>query len=230
MRDASNGQRLVERAARELGVQLEVIGGAREASLTFGGALPHGTLPRGTLPRDTVAPTEELTAIDVGGGSTEIATGRGRELSRAASLDVGSVRLFERHLRTDPPGADEVGALEQAVDAALARSGAAFAGRLVALAGTACTVAAIARGIATPDARAVDGIELGADELHGVAERLAKMTFRERRAIPGVPLGRADVIAAGALLLSRIVRRAGADRLTISDGGVRWGLALELLP
>lgn len=219
MRDAENRAVLVDRALRELGVVLEVIDGAREAALTFAGALPDA--PSGEH--------RELTVVDVGGGSTEIARGRGGELERSVSLDVGSVRLFERHLRSDPPSRVQIDALIADVDAAIDRSDARCGGSLVALAGTACTVACVARGVHPFDARAVHGSALRVSDLRETAMRLAAMRIDERRATPGVPAGREDVVAAGALVLLRIAERAGVDRIEISDGGVRWGLALELL-
>lgn len=217
MRDARNRQVLVERASRELGVTLEVIDGAREAALTFRGALPM------------LAHEGTITVVDVGGGSTEIASGRDGVLERSVSLDVGSVRLFERHLRSDPPSRAEIDALLGDVDRAIDTSGARFEGTLVALAGTACTVAAVARGIAPFDAGAVHGASLSRGELSEVGARLASLSIGARRATAGVPPGREDVVAAGALLLERIASRAGAPSMVISNGGVRWGLALEHL-
>lgn len=219
MRDASNRDELVDRAARELGIVLEVIPGEREAALTFAGALPGV---------DDVA-IEEITAVDIGGGSTEIARGRGGKLARSVSLDVGSVRLFERHLRADPPSRSQIDSLLADVDAAFDRSGATFGGSLVALAGTACTVACVAQRVHPFDAHAVHGSTLGLGSLREVAERLASSSVAERRATPGVPPGREDVVAAGALVLLRIAERAGVDTVRISDGGVRWGLALSML-
>ncbi|UJR81783.1 Exopolyphosphatase/guanosine-5'-triphosphate, 3'-diphosphate pyrophosphatase [Sandaracinus amylolyticus] len=219
MRDATNREVMIERASRELGVAIEVIDGAREAKLAFRGALP-------LVPIDD---REEITVVDVGGGSTEIASGRGARLARSVSLDVGSVRLFERHLRADPPSRAQIDALIADVDRAIDASGARFAGSFVALAGTACTVAAVARGIDPEGANAVHGTSLSRDALHDVAVRLASMRIDERRTTPGVPPGREDVVAAGALLLDRIAERAGASSIEISNGGVRWGLALERL-
>nr|WP_275935530.1 Ppx/GppA family phosphatase [Sandaracinus amylolyticus] len=216
MRDATNRDVLIARAQRELGVTIEVIDGAREAQLTFCGALPR-------------VPEGESTIVDVGGGSTEIASGRGGRLARSVSLDVGSVRLFERHLRADPPSRAQIDALLADVDRAIDAGDARFSGSLIALAGTACTVAAVARGIEPFDAGAVHGTSLSRDALHDVAMRLAAMRIDERRATPGVPPGREDVVAAGALLLDRIAIRAEVSSIEISNGGVRWGLALEHL-
>lgn len=214
IRDARNRDALIERARVVAGVTIEPISGDREASLTFRGALPG------------IALEGAITVIDVGGGSTEIVRGRGERVERAVSLDVGSVRLFERWLASDPPTEAQIAALEADVDAALAASGATLAPAIVALAGTACTIAAIARGT---DASSVHGARVTIGELRAISARLAGATIAERAAIGGVPAGREDVIAAGALLLARLVLRAGAEEIVVSDGGVRWGLAAELL-
>ncbi|MDQ3035432.1 MAG: hypothetical protein M3Y87_23710, partial [Myxococcota bacterium] len=211
VRDAQNRDLLIARARDATGVTIDAIDGAREAALTFRGSLPGIELEG---PR---------TVIDVGGGSTEIVCGRDDRAIDARSVDVGSVRLYERHLRSEPPRPDELAALEADVDAALDRAGISITAPLVALAGTACTLASIA------GASTVHGARIDARELHEIAMRLAAMTIDERRATPGVPAGREDVIAAGALLLDRIVRRAGADEIIVSTGGVRWGLAIEML-
>jgi len=220
MREARNREVLVERAVTELGLSLTVIDGAREAVLSFRGARP-GLAPLG--------PGTIVTVIDVGGGSTEIATGTEGQLTSFHSLDVGSVRLFERHLRSDPPTRHEIAALRADVLRALESAGALLEGHLVALAGTACTMAAIARGVVPFDARAVHGTSLTSDEVAEVAERLARSSIAERRRVGAIPPGREDVIAAGALLLWTLVEWAGARTLEVSDGGVRWGLALEML-
>lgn len=231
VRDARNRDVLIERAQRELGVRLEVVDGAREAALTFRGALPGSVVDSGGVVDSSEAADagEAITVVDVGGGSTELASGSGGVLERSVSLDVGSVRLFERHLADDPPRPAQVEALLADVDRAIDQARPRFERALVALAGTACTVAAVARGVHPFDAAAVHGTAISVPELREVARRLASMTIAERRAAPGVPSGREDVVAAGALVLLRIAERSAAQELRISNGGVRWGLALENL-
>jgi exopolyphosphatase/guanosine-5'-triphosphate,3'-diphosphate pyrophosphatase len=224
MRDASNAEALVERAARELGVAIEVIDGAREATLTFRGALAG---------IDHVDPAGALTVVDIGGGSTEIVRGLRGAIERAVSIDVGAVRLFERHLRSDPPRREELAALVADIDRALSDAGVDLSTPLIALAGTACTIAAIALHAAGAegviDAARVHGATIARRELDAIAHALATRTIAERRATPGIAPGREDVIAAGALLLARIAERARAESIVASSGGVRWGLALEML-
>lgn len=217
LRDAQNRDELVE-AARALGIPLRPISGEDEARYTFSGAT-HG------LGLDD----ETVTVIDVGGGSTEIVRGRAGAIERSRSLNIGSVRLYERHFRHDPPTDEERRALLTDVDRALETVPFDLSRPLVGLAGTACTLAAVARGIDSDVPSSVHGERLSAAELVHHAGALAARTIEARRATPGVPRGREDVVAAGALILSRVVHRAGLDELIVSSGGVRWGLAAEML-
>ncbi len=216
LRDARNRSVFIERAFERTGVRIEVISGTREAALTFRGATPGIELEG------------PITVIDVGGGSTEIVRGHGEHVLSAHSVDVGSIRLFERHMKTDPPTAEALAALDVDIDRAFDRAALIIEPPIVALAGTACTLAAIARakdGI--HGETALHGTRLRASELGDMSSKLARMTTQERRALPGMIAGRADVIAAGAMLLARIVARANATEIIVSDGGVRWGLALS---
>lgn len=218
LRDALNASDFVEPAAAMLGVRVEVISGEREAELTFRGAC-HGI---GLC-------VSEVTTVDIGGGSTEITRGdpsTGR-VAASVSLDVGSVRLHERHLASDPPADAELAALRADVDAALDRAAVTPAAPLMAIAGTATSIAAIARGIDPYDAQRVHGLRLAALEIATIADRLAALRLADRRKIPGLEPGRSDVIVAGAALLRRIVERFSIAEVVVSDGGVRVGLVLE---
>ena len=218
LRDAGDAARFLEPAAAVLGAPVEVISGLREAALTFRGGLEGLTLD-----------DRAIVLVDIGGGSTEIVTGTRAQLTASASLDIGSVRLFERCSDGDPPSPRAIAAMRAAVDRALAQGAPPLPpdAQLVAIAGTATTIAAIALGIDDADPARVRGATISLDQTREIADRLATMTTAERRAIAGMDPGRADVIVAGALLLVRIAEHTGAPHLTISDGGVRVGLALE---
>lgn len=222
LRDAAGGAEFCDRAQTLLGVRPEVVSGEREARLTFDGALvgldPHGT----------------LAVFDIGGGSTEVIVGArlggGRgTLARAVSLDVGSVRLTERHVRSDPPTNEEQDAIRREVRLALSAAPSMKGRPLIGVAGTVTTLAAIAHGIAPYDARLVHGAVLSLESLEAARTRLATMPLEQRRLVAGIEPKRADVIVAGALIAEEICLAAGADRLLVSDRGVRWGLALECL-
>lgn len=275
LRDAQGGEAFMARAAELIGAPLEVISGQREAELTFRGAL-SGLDVRGPV-----------TVFDIGGGSTEIISGdaplpgalranpggprAGAPTLRASfSFDVGSVRLTERHVRTDPPRASELDALRKDIRALLstappalatlfraptdaegaAAEGAAAEGTdaedlprppsshahsaaapptVVGVAGTVTTLAAVEFGLEHYDPMRVHGATLSAESIDGLVTRLASLPLAERQKLPGLEPRRADVIVAGAVLCSEVLRALGAPRLVVSDRGVRWGLLDELL-
>jgi exopolyphosphatase/guanosine-5'-triphosphate,3'-diphosphate pyrophosphatase len=220
MRDARGGADFAEDAERLLGVRPVVVSGNREAELTFRGAL-SGLELEGAV-----------AVVDVGGGSTEIVSGSAAtsppSIERAKSLDIGSVRLFERHVRSDPPSPAELEALRRAVDSVLAGAPAIAAeAALVGVAGTVTTLAAIAASVDPYDAARIHGARLTLEAIQSVADRLARATLAERKRLPGLDPRRADVIVAGAVIVERVLSWSRKAELVVSDRGVRWGLAEE---
>jgi exopolyphosphatase/guanosine-5'-triphosphate,3'-diphosphate pyrophosphatase len=222
-RDAENGAEFRERAARTLGGAIDVISGPREAALTFAGAL-------GGLGLDA---TSSAAVIDVGGGSTEIAVGRvdGSCIDWSHSFDVGSVRLTERCVRGDPPTAGELRDLEREARASFSSREVPPCpdGLAVAIAGTATTYAAIDQGLVRYADAPPHGHRMSVDRLRAWVERLAALPLAERREVVGLDPRRADVIVAGGIVLLAAAASLSAETLCVSDRGVRWGLALELL-
>jgi exopolyphosphatase/guanosine-5'-triphosphate,3'-diphosphate pyrophosphatase len=163
--------------------------------------------------------------LDIGGGSTELIVGGSRP-ERWASVKIGSVRLTERLLPSDPPTAAEQRALVETVQRELAALPAAE-GELVALAGTATTVAAIHLGLTVHDSARLDGLRVPTAALSELAERLGRLPVRERLKLAGLDPRRADVIYAGAVILEQAALRAGVAEVVISDRGVRWGVLEE---
>jgi exopolyphosphatase / guanosine-5'-triphosphate,3'-diphosphate pyrophosphatase len=220
MRDARGGDAFVSRAHALLGVEPRVISGDEEAALTFEGAIVGLGLDG------------PVTVFDLGGGSTELIRGDELAVVRAVSLDIGSVRLTERHLRSDPPRPDELAAVRADARGALLGAGEGFSGPaspvLVGVAGTVTTLAAYARGVAPYDPARVHGVRLSAAEIARAAEELATMPLAARRALAAIDPKRADVIVAGAVIVEEILAWAGAGELVVSDRGVRWGLAQRL--
>ncbi|WP_438019007.1 Ppx/GppA phosphatase family protein [Sorangium sp. So ce315] len=227
MRDAAGGEAFIARARDLLGVAPRVISGSEEAELTYAGALTGLALPaRG--PR---------IVFDVGGGSTEIIVGdAGGQVERAVSLDVGSVRLTERHVRSDPPAEAELEAVRADARAALASVPAgplSGAPTLIGVAGTVTTLAALVRDVVPYDGARVHGARLSGAEVVAITSRLAALPLAARRQLPALDPARADVIVAGSVLIEEILawasRAAGAPvDLIASDRGVRWGLAERL--
>jgi len=221
MRDAAGGEDFSARARTILGVAPRVIAGEEEARLTFIGALSGLNV------------SGKVTVFDIGGGSTEIVSGElgssGRKLAAAVSLNIGSVRLFERHMRSDPPSNDELARVEYDIHEAL-RAAPAFAtdSTLVGVAGTVTQLAAVELGLTRYDATRVHGSVLSRSAVERLANRLAAMSVSERRALPGMEPSRADVIVVGSAIVRAVLSWSGATKLLVSDRGVRWGLAAEL--
>jgi exopolyphosphatase / guanosine-5'-triphosphate,3'-diphosphate pyrophosphatase len=222
-RDAANRDEFLDAAGEVLGVRPEVISGDEEARLSFLGAT------RG-LPADAGNGPPFL-VVDIGGGSTELVLGVDR-VSAAKSIDIGCVRLTERSLLSDPPTGAEIDAASRIVDEALASAAETVpvrdAATLVAVAGSATTVAAIALGLSAYDPVAIHGSVLTAFQVHEVADELLAMTRANRASMPVMHPGRVDVIGAGALILSRVVELADVDEVVISEHDILDGIAWSL--
>ncbi|MEU6073136.1 Ppx/GppA phosphatase family protein [Micromonospora sp. NPDC047074] len=223
-RDASNAAEFREMVERTLGVAPEVVTGDEEARLSFTGAV------RG-LPADA---REPYLVFDIGGGSTEFVVGtRAGGVEAAISVDIGCVRMTERHLHGDPPTLDEVAAAQADIAGAVDRALAAVPGRqaatLVGLAGSVTTVVAIVEGLQEYDPARIHHVRVPYDAVAGVTADLLGKTREQRLAIPAMHPGRADVIGAGALVLRVIMERAGMGSVVASEhdilDGIAWTLA-----
>jgi exopolyphosphatase / guanosine-5'-triphosphate,3'-diphosphate pyrophosphatase len=219
-RDAADRRAFLDGVRDLLGVDAEVLTGEAEAALTYRGATAHLSGARPTL------------VVDIGGGSTELILGHGARAQAMASLDIGCVRLFERHLRDDPPAAAEVAALRADVaahlDGVTAVVDPAAADRVVGVAGTVTTVAAIALGLDAYDPRRIHRSTIAAADVAATAGKLAAMTVAERAAMPVMARGREDVIAAGALLLDELVQRFQIREVIASEADILDGALLGL--
>ena len=218
-RDAANADVFVAGVRERLGVEPEVVSGEEEAALAFDGAI------RNLRHR----PAGPVLVVDVGGGSTELILGRtGPEAS--VSMDIGSVRLHERHLHADPPTAGQVAACVADIDAHLDAAGVdpAAAATVVGVAGTVTQLAAVALDLPAYDRAAVDQVVLPAGLVFATVDLLLSMTHDSRRAIPSMHPGRADVIGAGVLILAQVLRRAGATELVVSESDILDGIAWSL--
>lgn len=216
LRDARDAGAFLERAGTILGCPVEVISGDREALLTFRGA---------TLGLELPGP---WCVLDVGGGSTELVEGDAAPRG-SVSLNVGSVRMSERFLHTDPPAPSELAALRAHLAEALGPARPLLRPTLVGVAGTVTTLAAVHDGLTTYSRDRIHGRRLSVEELRALVRRLASMSIEARAALPGMPPGRAYPIVAGSLIVEAILAAADAPALIVSDGGVRFGLAAELL-
>jgi exopolyphosphatase / guanosine-5'-triphosphate,3'-diphosphate pyrophosphatase len=233
-RDAADRRLFLDGVRDLVGVEAEVLTGQAEAAAAYRGATAGGVRGgRAGPPDGSGLPGDEPTlVVDLGGGSTELIRGRGDRATAMVSLDIGCVRLSERHLHDDPPTSAQVAALRADVAAHLARVPAVLdpdaAGRVVGVAGTVTTVAAIALGLQAYDRQRIHLATVEAAEITTTAEKLAAMTIAERAALPVMAAGREDVIAAGALLLDELVQRFRVPRVTASETDILDGVLLGL--
>jgi exopolyphosphatase/guanosine-5'-triphosphate,3'-diphosphate pyrophosphatase len=223
-RDADNRAEFVAMVRGELAVDPEVIDGAEEAALSFAGAASVHGADRGPL-----------LVADIGGGSTELVRGCVDSVDgelRSFSMDVGCVRLTERHLHDDPPRPEQVAAGETDVRAAIAQAREHVpldpAVTLVGVAGTVLTLAALVFGVERYDEAAIHGATMSAAQVRQVTAELLGMTRARRRALPAMHPGRADVIGAGALVLRVLVEEIGVEAVTASAHDVLDGIVLRL--
>ena len=222
VRDASNGAEFTQTVRERYGLDAHTIPGAEEAALTFLGA---------TSERDAGKDSGAIVVIDIGGGSTEMVVGRGRDVDFFASLQAGVVRQTERHIHTDPPQQDELDALaaevRQIIEAEVPREVRARVTGAVAVAGTATSAAAIDLELEPYDPTKVHGHVLSIDALGRELDRLKAMTEDERRGVPGLHPDRAPTIVAGVVLLRECLRAYMLDEVEVSEHDILRGAALR---
>ena len=219
-RDADNRADFRAMVRATLGAEPEVISGREEADLSFTGSLRD--LADGTAPPPRVV-------VDVGGGSTELVLGD-RDAARAGySMDIGSVRLTERHLHDDPPTAEQVAAAEADIRAALAVAGREVpvdrARSLIGVSGSVTTVASLALGLDAYDPYRVHHARIPAEDVRRVAAHLLGSTRAQRAEHTVINAGRVDVIAAGALILREVIDAVGVGEVVASGYDILDGLA-----
>jgi len=230
-RDAANSQEFVDRVKEVLGVAPEVVSGDEEARLSFTGATRE--LAGAAHAREGGCPPPYL-VTDIGGGSTEFVLGGPAGVSGARSVDIGCVRMTERHLHGDPPSPAEVAAATADIDAAVALVAGSVPVRqartLVGLAGSVTTVAGIALGLARYDPARIHHSRVSAEQVHEITGQLLGQTRAQRAAIGVMHPGRVDVIGAGALVLDRIMIRLGFAEVLVSEHDILDGIAWSLVP
>jgi exopolyphosphatase/pppGpp-phosphohydrolase len=228
-RDASNRDDFVRGVLDILGVEPEVITGDEEAELSFTGATMELT------GHDDGTFAKPYLVVDIGGGSTEFVVGDD-QVRAARSVDIGCVRMTERHLVrdgkvTDPPTPDQITAMRADIEAALDLAEKTVplreARTLVGLAGSVTTVSAIAQNLPEYDTDAIHHSRVSYDRVREITESLLRSTHAERAAIPSMHPGRVDVIGAGALVLLSIMERVGATEVVVSEHDILDGIAFK---
>lgn len=222
-RDARNRDAFVEGVRDRIGVDPEVIPGTQEAALSFAGAVRG--LPSGVV----VAPA---LVVDIGGGSTEFVLGVDHP-EHAVSVDIGCVRMTERHLVGDPPTEAQVRASREDIRAAIARAAEVVpfdqARCVVGLAGSVTTVAAMALDLPEYDESVLHGSVITAKQVADVTARYLSMTRSERAALPYMHPGRVDVIGGGAMVLDEVMRATGAAQVVVSETDILDGIVYSIV-
>ena len=219
-RDATNRDLFIEGVKSRLGIAPDVISGEEEARLSFAGATKDLT--------DSLAP---FLVIDIGGGSTEFVIGN-RNVESAKSVNIGCVRMAERHLKSDPATISEIESARKDIQTAITEANQVVdiksAKSLIAVAGTATTVAAAALDLPQYDRYAIHLSRISAAKTHEVSEMFLKMNRSQRAALGYMHPGRVDVIGAGSLVLSEIVKAVGANEFIACESDILDGIAFSL--
>jgi exopolyphosphatase/guanosine-5'-triphosphate,3'-diphosphate pyrophosphatase len=219
-RDATNRHLFVDGVRDRLGIELEVISGDEEAALSFAGAI-----------KDLDPSNGPFLVVDIGGGSTEFVFGTST-VEAARSVNIGCVRMTERHFASDPATVQQIESARTDIQAAIAQAAAVVpitqAKTLVAVAGTATTVAAAALNLPEYDRYAIHLSRISAQQTHDAATMFATSTREQRLALGYMHPGRVDVIAAGSLVLSEIMKATAASEFVASESDILDGMAFSL--
>jgi exopolyphosphatase/guanosine-5'-triphosphate,3'-diphosphate pyrophosphatase len=229
-RDAANRADFEEMVVTTLGQKPDVVPGREEAELSFLGAT--ASLDAAATAHGSAPPRPPFLVVDIGGGSTEFVLGDAAGVRAARSVDIGCVRLTERHLHGDPPTADEVRRAEDDIRSALddvrAEVPVEQAVSLVGLAGSVTTVAALVLALPAYDADAIHGSRIAVGDVRAVTADLLAATRERRAAMPVMHPGRVDVIGAGSLILRVLMDELGAAEVVVSEHDILDGIALRL--
>jgi exopolyphosphatase / guanosine-5'-triphosphate,3'-diphosphate pyrophosphatase len=217
LRVATNGPEMAARFSDRIGYPVEILTGEEEARLVFLAVLS------GLNPRPVV--------VDIGGGSTEIIFGEGQDGNQVISLELGCVRLTERFVQTDPPSEEELGAVRRFVQEVFRDKLTDFVAdgleRAVGVGGTVTAFGALDLNLTKYDPTRIENHLLSLDRIAAIEKQLCSIPLANRRDLAGVSRGRADIIPAGAVILSEFVNRFPVAGITVSTRGLRYGLVLS---
>lgn len=220
LRDAANSEDFIDFIRQKLGIEIEVLSGHKEAELTYQGAVSEFLIEEDG---------QSFAVLDIGGGSTELTTGVGSSLVTKESLDLGCVRLTERHLKMSPPRESD---LDEAAVEVMSWTGKLHRlppqTKLLGVAGTVTTLAAMELGLRSYDPKLVSGHYISKETIHRIADRVRRMTVAEMLLeYPQIQEGRADIIFAGMMILRECLEQLGSEGIVASDRGLRFGMALH---
>lgn len=218
LRTASNSAEFVEKVKAACGLEVQIIPGEEEARLSYLAVLSGLPLQGG-----------DLVVFDTGGGSTEFIFGHGTQLVKRFSVNLGAVRITENYLTSDPVTPEQVSAAIAQIDKEFAVAGVeGHPDQLVGMGGTVTSMGAVKHKMIKYDPDVIQGSTLTKADISEQIGDYSTRTIEQRKELPGLQPKRADVILAGACILDVITSRLGVDMLTISDRGLRHGLAFDL--
>jgi exopolyphosphatase / guanosine-5'-triphosphate,3'-diphosphate pyrophosphatase len=219
-RDATNRALFIDGVRERLGIDVEVITGVEEAELSFIGAIQELDPKSGPF-----------LVVDIGGGSTEFVLGN-TKVEAAKSVNIGCVRMSERHFTNDPPTTNQIELARADIQEAIAQAAMIVpitkAKTLVAVAGTATTVAAAALDLEVYDRYSIHLSRISSEKVHKVAEMFLAMDRDKRSNLGYMHPGRIDVIAAGSLVLSEVMKATAATQFIASETDILDGIALSI--
>lgn len=218
LREAMNRSTFIELARKQLSLDIRVLSEREEAFYTYLSA-------RQNLSDET----DDVTIIDIGGGSTEIVFGNRENIIDYISLPVGSVKLTEMFIKHDPPLDNEISSLRDFIHSILKLPFKKNVQSVVGMAGTVTTLGSISMGICDWDKKQIHGLTLKCERIDEVTQHLLTKTIRERSNLPGMEKGREDILPQGIILLQEIMRYFNAEELIIDANGVRHGVLCERL-
>ncbi len=216
LRSARNGREFVSSVRDMFGVDIEIISGREEAYYTYL-----------SVSKDPALSHEDMTIIDIGGGSTEIIDGSETEFAGYVSLPLGSVALTDLFVAHDPPRDRELVNVSSCIRKNLGGVVYRPASVLIGTGGTVTNIAALILGIAEYDKSVIHGYSIHLNDLKQLISLLASVGSKERRAFTGMEAGREDIIVQGAMILEEIMTHGGFDPCIVSAAGVRYGLLYE---
>lgn len=223
-RDAENSGEFIDAATDLLGKKVEVIQGLEEASLSYLGATNEFPFK---------GPDDPVLVFDIGGGSTELIFGRGQKMERAISLDIGSVRLTELFVKSDPPASGELSLIREDVRRQV-RNGLAEIKpdgdslTVIGVAGTVTTIQAVKMGLQHYYADAIHLSTLTKTDVKETLDLFLSLKLEDRQDLPGLEPKRADVIIAGAIIAETVLEESGASEMTVSDSDILDGIVINM--
>jgi len=219
LRDAKNRQEFIDFMKEKLGLEIQILSGTEEAELTYLGAISDYPMK---------SDSENYTVLDIGGGSTEIVSGSGAHVTSSASMDIGSVRLTERILKNNPPDRTALDHAVQIVRDQLKTSGPLSpAATIIGVAGTLTTLAALDLRIAEFDKNIINRHILTIETIDKIFHELRPLTLDQLRSYPQIHPSRADILLAGIIILRETLWKMNASKITVSDRGLRYGIAIK---